>query len=216
MSIPLDRLYHYIDRIAKQIHQDRVLIYRFSPDGSKKQENLTELKNYSSNDIVELPSIICYDQEPLNFELYESTDGPLPESMLSKLASVEPERQAELYQIYSQINFKRYNLRYYPINVYDHAILLHSELRSENVSKYSDNNFIPVYYWSHAVIAQDWFRYANHINQKKQVTKPFLIYNRAWSGTREYRLKFAEHLIRLGLQEQCQTSINPKIGRAHV
>jgi hypothetical protein len=36
-----------------------------------------------------------------------------------------------------------------------------------------------------------------------------LIYNRAWSNTREYRLRFAELLIHLNLQEHCNTSINP-------
>jgi hypothetical protein len=36
MSIPLERLYHYIEDVAEEIFNDRVLIYRFSPDGSKK------------------------------------------------------------------------------------------------------------------------------------------------------------------------------------
>jgi hypothetical protein len=59
------------------------------------------------------------------------------------------------------------------------------------------------------MLSLDWFRYAEHVRQRKQVTKTFLIYSRAWSGTREYRLKFAELLIRLGLENQCQTTINP-------
>jgi len=66
-----------------------------------------------------------------------------------------------------------------------------------------------VYYWNHAIISLDWFRYANHVAQQKQVKKTFLIYNRAWSGTREYRLRFAELLIHLNLQEHCKTSVNP-------
>jgi hypothetical protein len=36
-----------------------------------------------------------------------------------------------------------------------------------------------------------------------------LIYNRAWAGTREYRLRFAELLIHLNLPEHCKTSVNP-------
>ena len=66
-----------------------------------------------------------------------------------------------------------------------------------------------MYYWSHAIIALDWFRFAEHIKQKKQVKKTFLIYNRAWGGTREYRLRFADLLITLNLQDYCQTTINP-------
>jgi hypothetical protein len=66
-----------------------------------------------------------------------------------------------------------------------------------------------VYWWSHAVIALDWFRYARHVKLKKHTKKTFLVYNRAWSGTREYRLRFAELLIQLNLQDSCQTSVNP-------
>jgi hypothetical protein len=86
--------------------------------------------------------------------------------------------------------------------------LCHSEKNSSNLNKYLDNGFIGVYYWSHALIARDWFRYADidpvleHSNT--QITKDFLIYNRAWSGTREYRLKFAELISELELVDSCK------------
>jgi hypothetical protein len=63
------------------------------------------------------------------------------------------------------------------------------------------------YYWSHAVISLDWYRFAKYINQKKCVKKIFLIYNRAWSGTREYRLKFLELIINAKLEKYCQTTM---------
>jgi hypothetical protein len=88
-------------------------------------------------------------------------------------------------------------------------LLLHSEQRSDQIARYQEDQFIPVYYWSHALIALDWFRYAQYVTQQKQIKKTFLIYNRAWSGTREYRLRFTEFLIRLGLQDQCHTTVNP-------
>jgi hypothetical protein len=47
-----------------------------------------------------------------------------------------------------------------------------------------------------------------YIDQTKQVQQTFLIYNRAWSGAREYRLRFADLLITHNLQHQCRTSIN--------
>ena len=94
-------------------------------------------------------------------------------------------------------------------SIYNKTCLLHSEKRSKHVIDYQNNRCIPVYYWSHAVIAQDWFRYARHVTQQKKVNRTFLIYNRAWSGTREYRLRFSELLINLGLQDLCQTSVNP-------
>jgi hypothetical protein len=95
-------------------------------------------------------------------------------------------------------------------NIFSKNILLHSEKNSTDLEKYQKHNqLILVYYWSHAIIARDWFRYAEHEVFEKSTKKTFLIYNRAWSGTREYRLKFAEFLIRLGLENHCQTSVNP-------
>jgi hypothetical protein len=102
------------------------------------------------------------------------------------------------------------NLNYVQHTLFEKGLLLHSEKRSNNLKKYQlDNEVITIYYWNHGIIARDWFRFAEHVIQKKQVQKTFLIYSRAWSGTREYRLKFAELLIRLGLEDHCQTSINP-------
>ena len=46
MSIPLDRLYHYIESIAKDIRGDDVIIYRFYPHGSKKIEDLRMNQKY--------------------------------------------------------------------------------------------------------------------------------------------------------------------------
>jgi hypothetical protein len=95
-----------------------------------------------------------------------------------------------------------------PFNIYDKCVLLHSEKRSTNLELYCNNQYISSYYWSHAFIALDWFRYAKHVKLKKnQKTKTFLIYNRAWSGSREYRLKFADLLVDQGLVNNCLTSV---------
>ena len=196
MNIPLDRLYHHIDNLAERIYGDRVLIYRFWPHGSKKLKDLTPLKNHTWEEVTSLPPIYCHDQEALNFDLYEkpptlNMKDPWTASLVK-------------YNLYRWDNNIKKDL-----NIYDQYILLHSEQRSSQVEKYQQNSFIPAYYWSHAVIARDWFRYAEHVKFKKQKQKMFLIYNRAWSGTREYRLKFLELLIRLELVEQCQTTVNP-------
>jgi len=58
------------------------------------------------------------------------------------------------------------------------------------------------------VIARDWFRFAEHLEQNKKSKNIFLIYNRAWGGTREYRLKFADLAIEKNLQDFCQTTVN--------
>jgi hypothetical protein len=95
-------------------------------------------------------------------------------------------------------------------NIFEKNLLLHSEKRSVNLEKYKqDGELIPVYYWSHFIITRDWFRYAEHEKFKKNPNKTFLIYNRAWSGTREYRLRFSDLLIERNLIDQCQNSNNP-------
>jgi len=186
MSIPLDRLYHFIESVAQNICQDRVLIYRFYPHGSKNVENMTPLKEESWQIAQLSPCLYCNDQEPLDYDYYRTIErkpwAPFKNSLTHFLKNLD---------------------------AYKKVLLLHSEQQSTNVGQYQQDQFIPVYWWSHAVIALDWFRYARHVKLKKHTKKTFLVYNRAWSGTREYRLRFAELLIQLNLQDSCQTSINP-------
>jgi len=185
MSIPLDRLYHYIESIAEEVRGDSIIIYHFYPHGSKNIKNLIELHNYSEwNKFTNSPHVVCHDQEPLNFDYYSQYEG-----------NVRPRRDAD----------------YGPTsgNIYDKMILLHSEKNSSDVTKYKNIAFVPVYYWSHALIALDWFRFAQHVKQKKNIKQQFLIYNRAWSGTREYRLCFADYLIKLNLDQSCIMRVSP-------
>lgn len=198
MSVPLDRLYNYIKDIIEEIHNGPILIYRFYPHGSKKIEDLLPLvpitENWS-NKVISL-EIFCNDQEPLNHKLYAQSIKP------------DDKKFAQLCQQHS-IDFVHQNFRGPVKTVWDHSLLLHSEKRSAEILKYQNDKFISVYYWNHGIIARDWFRYAEHVNQQKQVQKTFLIYNRAWSGTREYRLKFLDFLVKLGLENHCHTSVNP-------
>ena len=202
MNIPLDRLYNYISSITENAYGEFVLIYRFFPHGSKNIDNLKQLSPPPvGSKLFDIPEIFCNDQEPLNYQLYE---GHSRET--SQFRKILKENNMEL---------PRFNMRGEVQNKWDHAVIIHSEQRSDQVELYQQCNFIPVYYWSHAIIARDWFRYAQHVDQKKQMNKTFLIYNRAWAGTREYRLRFAELLVHQNLQNLCKTSINtvePELG----
>jgi hypothetical protein len=191
MSIPLDCLYHYIEDVAKDVYGD-VIIYRFWPHGSKKIDDLLPIKDFDWMEHIISTQIFCNDQEPLHWELYNDwvPDNSQWTALLLKNL-VKP--------IFN--NFRRY------INLYDKSILLHSEQRSSQCEMYQKNNFVLAYYWSHAVISRDWFRFAQHVKQKKSVKKMFLVYNRAWSGTREYRLKFLELLINAQLEKHCKTTV---------
>ena len=72
MSIPLDRLYHYIEDIAEEIYGGPVIIYRFYPHGSKKLEHLEPIKHFDWYKHVCTTKIYCHDQEPLNFNFYKN------------------------------------------------------------------------------------------------------------------------------------------------
>ena len=198
MSIPLDQLYHYIDQCAQKSYRDIVIIYRFFPYGSKDLRDLDLLKDrHTPEDILISPELYCNDQEPLDFDRYEK------ETCYSQ----------EALELLDWAVRSKLNLRDYPGNIWDYAVILHSEQRSSEVEKYCNNSFVPAYYWSHALIAQDWFRYAQHdpaLNYNTDLLdSDFLIYNRAWSGTREYRLCFAEHIVETGLTQSCKMSFTP-------
>jgi hypothetical protein len=200
MNIPLDRLYHFINNVANEIYGDCVLIYRFWPHGSKNIENLNPLDpTLCWAQRKTSPLIWCNDQEPLNYEFYVGQTQNFVNS------------NSKLTLLLKSFNLDRTvkNLNYQS-NIFEKNLLLHSEKQSHNLKKYQlDNELIPVYYWSHAVISRDWFRYAKHETFQKCTKKTFLIYNRAWSGTREYRLRFSDLLIERNLIDQCQTSNNP-------
>jgi hypothetical protein len=201
MSIPLNRLYLYLERVAQEIFGNDVIIYRFFPDGSKKIEDLQPLNIKLFKEDALQPEIFCNDQEPLNYQFYQNQPNHHKNDPVKNYA-------IDRILINNNEIFPSFNFRGQIRNIWDHALLVHSEKRSKEVELYRADQFIPVYYWNHAVIARDWFRYAEHVDQHKQTKKIFLIYNRAWAGTREYRLRFTELLVLSNLQNHCLTTIN--------
>jgi hypothetical protein len=193
MSVPLDRLYQFIESTISEVYGN-VIIYQFWPHGSKNLENLIKLhSDVDWCNTMLIPSVVCNDQEPLDYEFYEN--NPIQSNPFFQLT--------QKYGCKSPTNLERHS-------IFDKTVVLHSEKNSLQVDKYAnDDRFIPAYYWSHAVISLDWFRFAKHIDQKKTAKKNFLIYNRAWAGTREYRIKFIELLIKHDLAPHCQTTFNP-------
>ena len=189
MSVPLDRLYYFLH---DHCNHD-VIIYHFFPHGSKKPEDVRLL--YSNREMqptepyLNIP-VLFHDQEPLCFDTWHE---------IPKACKIEDHPYSKL------------KMRVSRFSTYDKLILVHSELNSKEVKKFDDDGAIPVYYWSHALIARDWFRYAEHDQRlaKKNSQNKFLIYNRAWKGTREYRLKFAELLVDNNLLQDCCTSFSP-------
>ena len=226
MSVPLDKLYHYLDDC---VNHD-LLIYGWTPHGSTKLENFKMLFdsvtdkgwqnlriNTTLQEFVLLNSrndhavMICHDQEPLDFNRYsfENFQKIIKKRIqkYKKRVQIENLDRQSVVDYHAKLGLRGLAL---PINHYDHTLLLHSEKNSLHVAQYSQQGYVPVYYWSHGIIALDWFRYAEHDPKLQfdptKLQQDFLIYNRAWSGTREYRLCFAEHVVQNNLQDNCKMS----------
>jgi len=209
MSVPLDRLYHYL---ADCVNHD-LLIYRWAPHGSRKLEDLDQLMNYPEVKWYHSPIAVFHDQEPLNHAFYSAEQIKNCAEMLF-LRDNRPAMLANSVLDYlSRQHFRGITCC---VNQYDLTILVHSEWHSAEVDVFAQCGFVPVYYWSHAVIAQDWFRYAEHDPMLEfdlsTIQQDFLIYNRAWAGTREYRLCFAEQLLANRLEQYCNISFDPEDG----
>ena len=190
MTVPLDRLYNFLDN---KVNHDMV-IYRWIPHGSRKIEDCKFLKDYQVPFMHHNPIMLCHDQEPLKFN-----------DLTERLREWLKKRSSQILHWHL--------LNRFVYNIHDRYLLLHSEKNSVEVKMFSENYAVPVYYWSHALIARDWFRYA-HIDPALQrpccnYNKDFLIYNRAWNGTREYRLKFMELLVNNKMESFCQTAFSP-------
>lgn len=201
MSVPLDRLYHYL---ADIVNHD-LIIYRWIPHGSRKLEDLLPLTKFSVSENLSNPQMICHDQEPLVWNFYTKQEIKNQTKRNCHRESATQDLKDYNLEWLCYDNILEYTSSQYLrslttcVNQYDFTLLLHSEKNSTQVAIFAQNGFVPVYFWSHAVIAQDWFRYAKLdptlTFDVKKIQKDFLIYNRAWSGTREYRLFFAQLLV---------------------
>lgn len=215
MSIPLDRLYHHLESLCG----DNIIIYRWYPHGSKKLDDLSVLSTSSARadrfkQLIDIP-MICHDQEPLHYDYYTYNECLDVVNKAAELRKTVSPVAAWCYSSEFLESFAATHLRVKldpPLNLNNYVLLCHSEKNSQELKKYEQNNFVGVYYWAHALIARDWFRYANHDSRLTPdinlIKTDFLIYNRAWSGTREYRLKFIELLIDQQLVNSCNTTFS--------
>jgi hypothetical protein len=204
MTVPLDRLYNFLNDVVDQ----DIVIYRWHPYGSKLLQDLKLLKDQTWFDMTTKPVVICHDQEPLMFDQHTYSDiinvlslsiqsSKLSQAILDYASNFINEQNYLSYQFAAQTGLNIFNRHY---------ILLHSEKNSLETEKYSKHRAHLVYFWSHAIIARDWYRYAKvdlFLNSKKMPNKDFLVYNRAWTGCREYRLKFAELVAETQLSTCC-------------
>ena len=200
MNIPLDNLYHYI----KGLFPEPVYFYLFYPHGSK---NILDIAGLESPDHKEnyklIPSVICHDQEPLQPAMYRHHSQSAIDFYLNRYSS----KQFINRDIIEQSNLKLA----VPTTIYDDVILLHSEKNSKDLEWYEGHGYVGVFYWSHAFIAKDWYRFAEHDKRLLAAVdipeKDFLIYCRDCTGSREYRIKFQELLVNNNLHINSITSV---------
>ena len=191
-----------------------VIIYRFGNHGSRNLSDLTQLTPVA--DYSNAQYAIMYDQEPLMFEFYNheylKNNAQLwyRTNHGDRTASVLDNETWQRVIYDTNLAFMRYGF-----TDYDRNILVHSELRSPHVANYQKVGFETVYWWSHAMIARDWYRFAE-LDPKLPVatiySKDFNIYARAWYGYREYRLKLLDFVVDRGLGNRCQVNFAAQDG----
>ena len=104
MSVPLDRLYNFLRDIC---NRDDLIIYQFSPPGSRKPEDLEQSSSQSQKPWLSLmtsPGLIFHDQEPLNYDLY--TKEKIKHYVNSRLANERSQNEKDgiLSYIYDEGN----------------------------------------------------------------------------------------------------------------
>ena len=216
MSVPIDNLCHFIHHLTEK----KFCMLSFYPFGNKNPDNII-ISEETSNiqhrvgkeyliankiyknqiDINNLhnffkvayqPVLFCHDQEPLFFEYYSDIN------MF--------DHNIDIYQDFYP--YKDFNLRWaFPYNHQKYWILLHSEKNSRNLEMYENTNrFVGAYYWCHAFISLDWYRYAEYDTSIAYNTnsKKFLVYCRDTTGSREYRKTFLDFVSNAKLSNCCQ------------
>lgn len=216
MSVPSHNLYHFIHHITER----KFLMFYFYPWGEKDYTNLLDYQktldqihgndgiseiharkfvpDYLLDDIKMIrnfqPVLFCHDQEPLNYSLYDDHGYAM-----QKYYSKELEKLS--YPVHQQ------NLRScHHWSWYERWILLHTEKNSTELEKYEQTGrYLGAFWWSHALIARDWYRYAQHdrsLDLRSEQQKLFLVYARDTSGTRQYRQTFLDSIK--DLSDHCQ------------
>jgi hypothetical protein len=129
------------------------------------------------------PWVLCHDQEPLQYDFYTQNSHTSEYIERKKPKNTSHDR----------------NLRWFwPTNCRSKWLLLHSELNSIELDKYEQTeNFVGAYWWSHAFLARDWYRFAEHdkfLQPGSRPDKTFLLYCRETNGLRTYRKKLLDQL----------------------
>jgi hypothetical protein len=220
MSVPTHNLYDFVHRVTK----NRFLLRYFYPYSSRYLKDcvnilcndwtqgpnnidikdrfdqfLLDESGMTDSSLVTLqPVLFCHDQEPLFFDYY-SDEIPHMQEFCEYVRADQ----------FASKELKNLNLRWiHPLSLQKTWILLHSELNSAELNKYeSTGSFIGAYWWSHAMLSLDWYRFAQHdpaLDITDEYKKLFLIYCRDTTGSRTYRKIFISSIEKNNIINDCQ------------
>lgn len=220
MSVPTHNLYDFIHRVTKK----QFLLRYFYPYGSRYLKDCTNMQctgwtqgpnnidienrfDHVLEDESEItntslstlqPVLFCHDQEPLFFDYY-SDEIPHMQEFCESVRKNQ----------FASKELKNLNLRWVqPVSLQKIWILLHSELNSAELNKYeSTGSFVGAYWWSHAMLSLDWYRFAEYdpaLDITDEYKKLFLIYCRDTSGSRIYRKTFISGIKEKNIINDCQ------------
>ncbi len=175
--------------------QSHVLLYLF-PFGSTKIDNV-EIIHKNKFSVVPDFIILCYDQEPLNFEYNKD--------LLDNIVKLYDKKETINNFLFKEQTFflKTYNNYITLVNSESSPqrkykkelifILLNTEQDSSEKNKIINHyNFIDCNYFFHALAASDWYRgyqYSPSILSpcKRKIEKKFITFNRITGNSRVYR-----------------------------
>lgn len=178
------------------------VFYLFLPPGSRKITDLRMFRRYPEHLQPLIPKIICHDQEPLCWDQYTDDQPDMQEHRQQMNKRFYQRTGIQNWLQLHDLNLGQGTCEYAGVSIFDETVLLHSEINSRDLQKYQSNGYAPAFCLSHAMIAQDWYRFAKHdarLNQASGDIQPFLIYSRGFTGSREYRPKFLERLVQMNL-----------------
>jgi len=190
--IPAENIYDVI--FQRYLKDHMISACTYLPFGST---NFSDLQQLHGGDIA-LAYCILNDQEPINLHNWQmlSTSSDMSAWLATAITDINPTNQ----QIF---------MNCVPLSLSDKIILSHSELYSTDIALLAQEyNVIPVYYWWHGLVARSWFnlyQFMPDCNYDVQSpTKRFLLYCRAFTGIREYRLKLLEQISKRELGDYFQ------------
>jgi hypothetical protein len=163
MSVPTNNLYNFVT----QALENKFLVKYFYPWGEKAFQNIVDNEEDSRPTVKysEVPVVLCHDQEPLDFDLYGD------DCLLEQLPHIPQKKDISKYL---DQDCKNLNLRWTQVHhKANYWVLLHSELNSPQVIQYESTGlFKCAYWWSHALIALDWYRFARYDNRLTDKSQP--------------------------------------------